>query len=82
MTIKEKETARRDFIRGALAVAQSRGISAAEIKRKCFSSYATGNRRIEHKHGELNLTEIFNIASLCRISPAAFIQMASENMKN
>ena len=82
MTIIEKSAnARRDFVRGALAVAQTKGISKSEIKKKCFSSYATGNRRIEHKQGELTLTDLCNMATICNMSPAAFILAAAENMK-
>lgn len=81
MKISENEKARRDFVRGALATAQSQGVSKARIKQDCFSSYATGNRRIEHKQGELTLTDLCNMAAICNMSPAAFILAAAENMK-
>lgn len=81
MTIIEKSAnARRDFVRGALAVAQTKGISKSEIKKKCFSSYATGNRRIEHHPEELTLVDLFNISLLCDMSPAVFLQKAAENI--
>ena len=78
--IKKNEQARHDFVLGVLAVAQSKGISKSAVKQKCFSSYATGNRRIEHHPEELTLVDLFNIALLCGMSPAVFLQKAAENI--
>lgn len=79
-SIKENEKQRAEFVNGLLALALANGVNKAKLKREAFSSYATGNRRIEHHHDELTLTDIFNIAAICRISPAQMIQKAAENM--
>ena len=68
MIVKGTETERTAFVNGVLAAAQSRGVTEAEIKRECFGSYATGNRRIEHNCGELNLKELSNIATKCKMT--------------
>jgi len=81
MTIIEKNAnARRDFVRGIVAVAAQKGFSKSELKKNCFSSYATGNRRIEHHPEELTLIDLFNIALYIKMNPALFLQKASENI--
>lgn len=78
---KEREKQQAAFVNGLLAVAMAHGVTKQMIKRDAFSSYGTGNRRIEHEHGEITLTEISNIAKLCRLSPAALMIQAAENIK-
>jgi hypothetical protein len=68
------------FVNGLLAEAQACGLTKTDIKRKAFSSYATGNRRIEHNTDELTLSDIFNIATLCHIPPEQLIVQAAANM--
>lgn len=81
MTIIQKnEKARCDFVRGIVAVAAQKGFSKSELKKNCFSSYATGNRRIEHHPEELTLIDLFNIALYIKMNPALFLQKASENI--
>lgn len=80
LSIKEKERQRAAFVDSVLAQAQECGISKAKLKAEAFGSYATGNRRIEHRHGELNLTDICNIATLCHLSPTEMITRAAANM--
>lgn len=79
-SILEKERQRSAFVDSLLSQAQERGISRAKLKAEAFSSYATGNRKIEHKRGELNLTDICNIATLCHLSPMEMITRAAANM--
>ena len=82
MNIKKNEKQREAFVNGVLALALSKGVDKSKIKREAFSSYATGNRRIEHHPDEITLTDLFNIAALCRIPPGLFIAQAAENIKS
>lgn len=68
------------FVNGLLAAALTCGVTKTDIKRKAFSSYATGNRRIEHHNDELTLSDIFNIATLCHLPPEQLITQAASNM--
>lgn len=79
-SIKEKERQRSAFISSLLAQAQECGISPAKLKREAFSSYGTGNRRIEHQQGDLTLTDISNIATVCHLPLADMIIRAAGNM--
>ena len=81
MNIKTTSKQRKAFVDGILSVAISRGVSKAEIKREAFSCYSTGNRRIEHHNEELTLTDIFNIAALCKIPPAQLITGGAKHIR-
>ncbi len=80
MTIKEKEKQKDAFVNGMLGYIKSKGISIPRVKNDSFPSYATGNRRLEHKHGELNLNDIFNMAQRCRMTAKELILSGIENM--
>ena len=77
---KEKERQWVAFVNSILAQAQERGVSKHTLKADAFASYATGNRRIEHKQGEITIADIFNMATLCHLSPAEMITRAAANM--
>ena len=79
--VKQREKQRKSFVDGILSVALAHGVTKQEIKREAFSSYGTGNRRIEHNQGDITLSEILNIATLCRLPPAELLTQAAANMK-
>lgn len=79
--IQKNEKARRDFVRGIIAAAAKRGVSESGLKQNCFSSYATGNRRLRHHPEELTVGDQFNIALYIGIPPRLLVQEASENIE-
>ena len=80
MTIKEAERQKEKLVFGIIAVAAQNGVSKARLKREAFSSYATGNRRLEGRYDEITIGDIFNMARICRCTPAQFIAQAAENI--
>ena len=79
---KEREKQQTEYINAILAVALTYGVTKQTIKREAFSSYATGNRRIEHEQGDISLENIANIARLCRISILLLNSQALQILQN
>ena len=79
---KEREKQQTEYLNAILAVALTEGVTKQTIKREAFSSYATGNRRIEHDQGDITLENIANIARLCRMPTVMLIFRALQILQN
>lgn len=72
LKMRPEDKLKSDIAKNIYSEFEKIGLNRAAVKRTAFPSSSTGNRKLEHKQGDINITDLIHMSKLVGMSLVEF----------